>query len=401
MPEGWKTVPIGDVLVNAQYGLNLPVTLDGTVPIIGMKDMIAGRVENNGWGCVDLAEGSCAKHLLRHGDILLNRTNSPDLVGKVALWDRSETAVFPSYIVRFRADEDRADAAFLNYVLNSDDGQTRLKALSTRGVSQANINPTTFRKAFALALPPVAEQRRIAAVLDEWDNAIIAAERLGGMSRIANQATLRRLLQDIPETELSDVATVIMGQSPPSASYCDVAIATAVPLVQGAADFDGPIILPQKATRQPTKIVSAPAVLMSVRAPVGTTAISRTEVCIGRGVCAIIPRAMSLELTSVLLEAASAYWRTVAQGGTFEAVGGAEVRSAPVPDIPGCLQEGLSGYATAMMQAVQHNDEKITLLRRQKRGLMQKLLTGKWRVSVTGDAFTPGGSAADQLEAAE
>lgn len=178
LPEGWRTVPIGSVVLQSQYGLNLAVAANGTTPIIGMKDMVAGRIQNSGWGSVSLNEGEKARYLLRPGDILLNRTNSPDLVGKVAVWDRIEEAVFPSYIVRFKIDEEQACPAYVNLVLNTVDGQSRLRQISTRGVSQANINPTTFQSAYVVTLPPLPEQRRIAAVLDAWDTAIATADRL-------------------------------------------------------------------------------------------------------------------------------------------------------------------------------------------------------------------------------
>ncbi len=178
LPEGWRTVSIGSVVLHSQYGLNLAVDPNGNTPIIGMKDMVAGRVRNSGWGSVSIEGNNRTRYLLRHGDILLNRTNSPDLVGKVALWDRTEEAVFPSYIVRFKLDEKQACPAYINLVLNTVDGQSRLRQISTRGVSQANINPTTFQIAYVVTLPPLPEQRRIAAVLDAWDSAISIAERL-------------------------------------------------------------------------------------------------------------------------------------------------------------------------------------------------------------------------------
>lgn len=178
LPEGWRTVPIGSVFRSSQYGLNLAVDAKGTTPIIGMKDMVRGRVVNSGWGSVALSEADRGRYLLRRGDILLNRTNSPDLVGKVACWDRDEEAVFPSYIVRFVCDENQVDPAFVSLCLNTDDGQGRLRQISTRGVSQANINPSTFQSAFKITLPPLPEQQRIAAVLDAWDIAIATAEQL-------------------------------------------------------------------------------------------------------------------------------------------------------------------------------------------------------------------------------
>ena len=208
LPEGWRTVPIGSVILSSQYGLNLAVDPEGTTPIIGMKDMVRGRVLNSGWGSVPLSDGERDRYLLRDGDILLNRTNSPDLVGKAARWDRDEEAVFPSYIVRFVLDLQQADPAFVNLCLNTADGQARLRQISTRGVSQANINPTTFKTAYQITLPPLPEQRRIAAVLDAWDTAIATAERLVRVNLAMRDNLEKQLVGEGEATKLTAIADV-------------------------------------------------------------------------------------------------------------------------------------------------------------------------------------------------
>lgn len=413
MPEGWQTVPIGDVLVSAQYGLNLPVKPDGTVPIIGMKDMVAGRVENSGWGCVDLPASSRARFLLRDGDILLNRTNSPDLVGKVALWDRSEGAVFPSYIVRFRADEDQAEAAFLNYVLNSDDGQTRLKALSTRGVSQANINPTTFRQAFTLALPPIAEQRRIAAVLDTWDSAIALAERLCAQLTTVEQRRLA-VLGDAWDQRTLESFGRFRGGGTPSKAREEYWSHGTIPWVS-SKDMDGfdlcdtcDHITAAAVEGSATNLIPAGSILVVVRSGIlrhtVPVAINARPVAINQDIKALLVHDGTLGwLVGRLLFLRQAQLRDAAVkiGTTVESIDIDALRSFEIPFPANEQVASVTGLFKTMAAERRLHTERLSLLYRQKRGLMQKLLTGEWRVPATGDAFVPGGSAADRLEAAE
>jgi type I restriction enzyme S subunit len=76
-----------------------------------------------------------------------------------------------------RADRSTIDPAFLNYWLNSSAGQAQIKPLATRGVSQANINPTQFKKRVRVPCPPLEEQHHIAGILSTWEQALDRLER--------------------------------------------------------------------------------------------------------------------------------------------------------------------------------------------------------------------------------
>ena len=174
----WPVVPIGRVIRSAQYGLSIASDQKGTVPIVGMKDIQDGVVHVDHDVRVLLPEGECKPYLLREGDILINRTNSPDLVGKAGIFAGTEMAVFASYLVRLELDREYIDPNFLIQVLASSDGQRRIRQLATRAVSQANLNPTTFRTHFYISLPPLEVQFQIRDVLMTWDSAIGKSARL-------------------------------------------------------------------------------------------------------------------------------------------------------------------------------------------------------------------------------
>ena len=162
----FPTKVIGTALAEVQYGLSLAASAKGNYPIVGMKDIRDGRIHVDESIRVELDDETAGRFLLQPGDVLLNRTNSNELVGKCAIYDGDTPVVFASYLVRLKFDEEKLLPAFANYYLNSEYGQAQLKVLSTRGVSQANINPTTFRKHFAIPFPKLDEQRRIVRVLD-------------------------------------------------------------------------------------------------------------------------------------------------------------------------------------------------------------------------------------------
>ena len=122
-------VNIGAVIESTQYGLSLPAEENGKTPIVGMKDIQDGRVNLKPSARITVSASDLEKYALRKGDILLNRTNSPDLVGKAAIVDDDGNVVFASYLVRLKVDRTTASPEYLNYWINSNRGQKQCSGL--------------------------------------------------------------------------------------------------------------------------------------------------------------------------------------------------------------------------------------------------------------------------------
>jgi type I restriction enzyme S subunit len=107
------------------------------------------------------------RYLLQEGDILFNATNSPDLVGKSALFSTATAPVtFSNHFLRLRPHPDRLDAAYLARWLNYQWKRGVFSAMCTQWVNQASIRRDRLLR-LKIPLPPLVEQRRIAAVLDK------------------------------------------------------------------------------------------------------------------------------------------------------------------------------------------------------------------------------------------
>lgn len=172
IPAEWDVVKIGDIIEFAQYGLSIKMYDEGQYPIVKMDSIINGKVMPVNLKYVDLDEETFNKFKLEKGDILVNRTNSYELVGKTGIFMLEGDYVFASYLIRLRPKKDIVDSAFLTYYLIL--SQDRLRQIATRGgVSQANINATNLKK-FLVPLPPLDEQKKIAQILMTIDNKIEA-----------------------------------------------------------------------------------------------------------------------------------------------------------------------------------------------------------------------------------
>lgn len=179
MPQTWNIGRVGDFATLAQYGLSYRGGTTGRYPILRMNNLQDGNVlteqVKGGLQYVDLDDVTLAKFRLQPGELLFNRTNSSELVGKTSLFELSGDFIFASYLIRLQLDNRRLDPRFANYYLNMSATQARMKQLASRGVSQSNINATKL-KGFEVPIPSVSEQRDIAAQLATVDAKLAAAE---------------------------------------------------------------------------------------------------------------------------------------------------------------------------------------------------------------------------------
>jgi type I restriction enzyme S subunit len=197
MPESWEMRPIGDFARLMQYGLSIRGEASGKYPILRMNCQQDGRVHLRDLQYVDIDEKTAAAFRVNPRDILFNRTNSYELVGRTAIVEVETDAVFASYLVRVSVDEGRLDPPFLNHFLNWDRAQAELKKLASRAVGQANISAGKLRQ-FSIPVPDLREQREIVEILDAVDRKVDVRRR----KRSILDELLKALLQKLVTAEI-------------------------------------------------------------------------------------------------------------------------------------------------------------------------------------------------------
>ena len=193
IPREWNVAALGEVVPRAIYGISTSLGAGLGIPVLRMNNIKDGEAELS-----DLKYSNrrdALGLLLRSGDVLFNRTNSIDHVGRTGIWrGQIEKASFASYLVRLEPDPNRLDNEFLNRWLNWETTQIRIRRFATPGVHQVNINPTNLRKT-TIALPmAVAEQERIAECLMTHDRAMAAEGRELRKLRFLKQGMMEDLL---------------------------------------------------------------------------------------------------------------------------------------------------------------------------------------------------------------
>jgi type I restriction enzyme S subunit len=193
VPEYWQTVPLGEVVTETQYGLSQRGEAQGRYPILRMSNLAEGQVTTQDLQYVNLEDQEFKKFRLNRGNLLFNRTNSIELVGKTSLFGLEGDFVFASYLIRLALKTSRILPDFLNYYLNAAATQTRLKSLATQAVSQSNINATKLR-GLTISLPPLGEQQRIASSLRAIDKKIAVEEKRRHSLEALEQTLLHNLM---------------------------------------------------------------------------------------------------------------------------------------------------------------------------------------------------------------
>ncbi|WKZ66324.1 MAG: N-6 DNA methylase [Flavobacteriales bacterium] len=163
----WEMVELGEVVQEAQYGLSEKMNTDGKGwKCFRMSEIQGGLAVDTGeMKCADISEQDLLKYRLYPGDILFNRTNSYEHVGKTGIFELQGDYVFASYLVRLKM-KDGVNPWFINYVVNTDSFQADLKRFVSRAIGQANINVRSLQTCL-VPLPPLGEQERIVAALEE------------------------------------------------------------------------------------------------------------------------------------------------------------------------------------------------------------------------------------------
>ena len=139
-PKGWEVVTIGDIVTEVRYGTSKPAVEGGKYPYLRMNNLTAdGHLDLNDLKYIDIPDDEIEKCVVRKGDVLFNRTNSIELVGKTAVFDLPEDMIIAGYIIRVRLTEKMLPEVLSQY-MNLEALKGILRGMAKGAVNQANIN---------------------------------------------------------------------------------------------------------------------------------------------------------------------------------------------------------------------------------------------------------------------
>lgn len=150
---------IADFIESTQYGTSKKAKEDGDIPILRMGNVTySGKIDMTDLKYIDLDERELEKFSLKNGDLLFNRTNSAELVGKTAVFESFSDQIisYAGYLVRARVNAD-SNPYYVSGYLNSPSGKAQLRLRAKAIVGMANINAREF---LSLEIPAATKEEQ-------------------------------------------------------------------------------------------------------------------------------------------------------------------------------------------------------------------------------------------------
>lgn len=161
--SSWQEKTIDELCTSLKYGTSKKSNPEGSVVVLRMGNLQNGEIDWSNLMYTD-DKDDIEKYLLKKGDVLFNRTNSPELVGKTSIYRGEYPAIYAGYLIKLDYGKDII-GEYLNYMMNSTKAKHYCYTVKTDGVSQSNINAKKIG-AFEIPVPTIEEQQEIVNILD-------------------------------------------------------------------------------------------------------------------------------------------------------------------------------------------------------------------------------------------
>jgi type I restriction enzyme S subunit len=211
IPVDWEVDSVGNIVKSINYGYPVSISKNedtSGIPIISAADITKDdRLLYNQTRRIIPTNELREKLILRDGDVLFNWRNAPNLVGKAAVYEKQEiTHIYASFLLNIKCIHQRVHNHFLKYYFRYFREKGIFAKLATPAAGQANCNKSEV-KGLAVILPPVPEQKRIAAVLSAVQEAKEKTEAVIDAARILEKS-LRNFLFTYGPVPLSSIPSV-------------------------------------------------------------------------------------------------------------------------------------------------------------------------------------------------
>lgn len=400
IPQEWEVKFLGDLLSRCANGLTYDVSITSGIPVTRIETISTGEINYAKVGYIT-NESGYEIFRMQKGDILYSHINSLSQIGKVAYYKGDKEIYHGMNLLLLRANES-LDKQYLYYTLLTDYMRHMAQVIAKPAVNQASIS-TSDLKRVKIAVPPLAEQRKIAEVLGVWDRAIEKQSQLIEQLTLRKRGLMQQLLtakRRLPgfsdpwkKVRLGDIGKFDKGFGVPKESikengnkaitYGEIYTKYNY-VIKNVASYidDETASISKKITRGTILFTGSGETLEDIGKCVAF--IDNDVAYAGGDIIIFNP---SIEINRVVLSYCLNSSPVNAQkwkyGQGFSVVHIYQKDLAKIQiEIPSFEEQtAIAQVLTAADREIELAQQKLELLRQQKRGLMQQLLTGKKRVN--------------------
>ena len=274
-------------------------------------------------------------YLLKKGEFAYNKSYSSDYPwGAIKRLDNYDQGALSSLYICF-APQDNVVSDFILQYFESPKWHKGISEIAVEGARNhglLNVAVQDFFHTYHYVPKDKKEQIKISKLLMLLDERIVTQNKIIEDLKKLKSAISHILFPSKGAIHLSEIANVVMGQSPSSNAYNDQGLG--MPLVQGNLDISNGKTTPRLYTAEFNQTTEKGNIILTVRAPVGEVAKATQKVCLGRGVCAIIPHEENMsDFIYQYLTFYKFMWRRYEQGSTFTSINGSDVRNIFCPKV--------------------------------------------------------------------
>ena len=172
----WDVKKISEVVTEVRYGTSKPAVDGGKYPYLRMNNITDdGELDLNNLKYIDITDEEIEKCIVHKGDILFNRTNSIELVGKTAMYNLDEKMVIAGYIIRVRLKSCLLPEVLTQY-MNLKPLKILLRSVAKGAVNQANINAQEFQN-IEIYVPNIDLQNEFVSFKNHVDKSKVAVQK--------------------------------------------------------------------------------------------------------------------------------------------------------------------------------------------------------------------------------
>ena len=410
VPEGWNRIALEKIaevrsgVAKGKNGLKMPIE----VPYLRVANVQDGHVDLSEVKTIEIEHDKLERYSLKYGDVLMNEGGDYDKLGRGDVWlGQIEPCLHQNHVFAVRPNQEIVDSFFLAALAASNYGKTYFLSCAKRSTNLASINSTQIKE-FPVLVPPLPEQKKIAQILSTWDKAITTTEQLHASSKQQKKALMQQLLTgkmrlldkngvrfcgEWKEYNLEDVFSFKKGKGLSKADlseggankcilygelytrYSEVVrtVHSRTNQIDGTPSVSGDILIPSSTTTSGIDLANA-------------TAILEDDVLLGGDINILrAKKKISASFFSHLLTHIKKHdIASRAQGITIIHLYSSDLKDIKV-FIPIELieQQKIAAVLSDADQEISALQQKLEALKREKKALMQQLLTGKRRVKTS------------------